>query len=446
MQPKAFIFFKIRLDSMYYETKEVYELKILIISHNAFSESVNMGKTLVSYFNDFNANDIAQFYIQAEVPTVDVCKNYYRVTDKDMVKSIFGKKVGCVLGENDIEYGRKNVKNYEGVEKKLHNRAGKRTPMTYVLRNLLWKLGHWNSKKLKKWIDDFSPDCVFFASGDYSFMYDIALKTAQSRNIPLYVSCMDDYYINNNNKGKFLGTVQYKYYLKHVKKTMEYASAIFCICDSMTEKYSEFFNKKCVTIHTAASFDEPLSSDKNGKISYIGGLSYGRYVQLADIGRELKKLGMELDVYAPEKSDQIQSYMSAENGINYHGRVSAKEVKEIMAQSMAVVHTESFDEEIKDKVRYSVSTKIADSLMSGTCIFAYGPDDIASVKYLKDNNAAYCVTSKDDLADGLKDFISNAELRNNTVKNAVDLANKNHRPGNNYNVIFDVISSDVKDA
>ena len=32
--------------------------------------------------------------------------------------------------------------------------------------------------------------------------------------------------------------------------------------------------------------------------------------------------------------------------------------------------------------------KIADSLSSGTCIFAYGPEEIASISYLKQSNAA----------------------------------------------------------
>ena len=400
-----------------------------------------MGKTLVSYFKDFDADDIAQFYIQSEVPTLNICKNYYRVTDKDVLKSLFGCKTGCVLHEEDIETGKVNVKTYTDVEAKLHRRAGKRTPMTYLLRNALWKFGHWNNKKLKQWVDEFDPECVFFVSGDYAFTYKIALNIAKTKNIPLYVSCMDDYYINNNNKGKFLGEFQHKIFMRSVNAVMHYASAIFCICDAMSDKYSELFGKKCVTIHTAASFAAPLEcSNSSNRIAYIGGLSYNRHLQLADIGSTLKKFGMQLDVYALPRTPDIQKYMTEEYGIVFHGSISSDEVKKVTAQSMAVIHTESFDDDIKDKVKYSVSTKIADSLMSGICIFAYGPSDIASINYLKENEVAICVTSKEDLYDGIDRLINDETLRSKVISNAIALANKNHHPGASYEVICNTIT------
>lgn len=399
-----------------------------------------MGKTLVSYFKDFNADDMAQFYIQAEVPTVDICKNYYRLTDKEVLKSVFGADTGRVLTEKDIEFGRVNVKTYTNAEIKLHRHAGKRTPMTYILRNTLWKLGHWDSDKLKHWIDEFDPECVFFASGDYAFMYDIALNIARSRSIPLYVSCMDDYYINNNNKDKLFGKLQHKAFMRSVNRVMQYASAIFCICDSMSDEYSRLFNKKCVTIHTAASFEGPLNAERSDRVSYIGGLSYNRHLQLADIGSTLKKFGMLLDVYAVPRSPEIQKYMTPEYGIVFHGSISSNEVKNVMAQSMAVIHTEAFDDATKNKVKYSVSTKIADSLMSGTCIFAYGPADVASINYLKENDAAICVTSRNELYDGINCLLCDKELRERVASNALALANKNHHPCTNHEVISDTIN------
>ena len=67
-------------------------MRILVVSHNVFSETENMGKTLVSYFKDFGQENLAQFYIHSEIPTSDICNNYYRVTDKEMINSVFGFK------------------------------------------------------------------------------------------------------------------------------------------------------------------------------------------------------------------------------------------------------------------------------------------------------------------------------------------------------------------
>lgn len=419
-------------------------MKILIVSHNVFSATENMGKTLVSYFKDFGKENLAQFYIHSEVPTSDICVNYYRVTDKEMIKSVFGFKAGKALNESDIDKNRKTSRTDSGVEARIYQKGRKRTPLIYIMRNLWWRLGHWNNKSFKKWVDDFNPDCVFFASGDYAFMYDIALKTAESRNIPLYISCMDDYYLNNKNSGRLLGDFQHGRFMKSVNRAMRYSSAIFCICDGMSRDYEKLFNKKCVTLHTAASFDGRLEGEKKRKISYIGNLGYNRHLQLVSIGRALKKSVTDIehiDVYSSEKRDEILKFMTPENGIVFHGSISADEVKHVMAESLAVIHTESFDEDIKNTVRYSVSTKIADSLMSGTCILAYGPADVSSIKYLSDNNAAYCITESDELANGIKDLLNNEETRNYILKNALILANKNHRPNSSFETVFNTIKS-----
>lgn len=422
-------------------------MRILVISHNVFSDTENMGKTLVSYFKDFGKENLAQFYIHSEVPTSDICGNYYRVTDREMIKSVLGKKCGKVLTEKDIDISRKTSRTDSGAEAKLYQKARKRTPLIYMARNLWWKLGRLNNKQFKAWLDDFNPECVFFVSGDYAFMYDIALKIAKSRDIPLYVSCMDDYYFNNKNSNKFLGKFQHNLFMKAVNKTMNYANAIFCICEKMTEDYNKRFKKNCVTLHTSASLTSPLNKEKIQKISYVGGLGYDRFKQLVKIGRTIKHMNSDInhiDVYSSETREEIVSYLTGENGIVFHGSIPADEVKKVMAESLAVIHTESFDENTRKSVKYSVSTKIADSLMSGTCIFAYGPEEIASIKYLSDNNAAVCITSEKDLSNGLYKLINDAEIREKAVENAVRLAKKNHFPGIAGKVIKEVIESDCR--
>ena len=52
-------------------TKEAIRVRVLIVSHNVFSRTSNMGKTLLSYFRDFQPDEIAQFYIHSEIPTDD---------------------------------------------------------------------------------------------------------------------------------------------------------------------------------------------------------------------------------------------------------------------------------------------------------------------------------------------------------------------------------------
>ena len=406
-------------------------MRLLVISHNVFSDTTNMGKTLSSYFKNWHPDELAQLYIHSEVPTSGICENYFRITDKEALESIFTRKCGRTFGKDDIDIGRATSRTDTGLTAQIYQFGRKRSPMIYLARNAVWRFSAWKSRKLLKWMDDFAPDAVFFASGDYSFMYRIALEIAKRRNIPLYVTCMDDYYLNNMNKDSMLGRFAHCLFMRQIKRAMERAENIFVICDKMAEDYSKLFGKECHVLHTPASFEDPLHEEKKGGIAYLGNLGLNRHKQLTRLGRALKELNMEnapktIDVYSSEPREEILRELTLENGIVFHGAVSAGEVKQVIGESMAVIHTESFDETMKERVRYSVSTKIADSLASGTCLLVYGPSDVASVEYVKKNDAAFVITQDDDLNERLRRFLKDGSLRNQIVTNALDLAKRNH--------------------
>ena len=407
-------------------------MKVLVISHNVFSSTTSMGKTLLNYFRDWHVENIAQFYIHSEVPTDHICERYFRITDKEILKSVFVRKSGVVLGEDDIQEGLVSPRTDRGMTAKIYQKARMRTPAIYLARNIVWNIGKWNTKRLQHWVDEFAPDIVFLASGDYSFIYRIALKIARRKDIPLVVSCMDDYYLHNRNEKDFLGKLVHRLFMRQVKRTMSYASCLFCICEKMSRDYSSLFGKPCYTIHTPTTISSPLEGIRENRISYIGNLGYRRNEQLLAIGRALQSISEEgiptfVDVYSSEKRPEILAQLSPENGINFCGEISASQVKEVMAKSTLLIHTESFDEKCKKATAYSVSTKIADSLASGTCIFAYGPSDVASMEYLIENRAAYCVFDIKQLGEGLTEAITNVELRDEIVTNACNLAEKNHQ-------------------
>ena len=417
-------------------------MRVLVVSHNVFSVTESMGKTISGYFEGWNVDDLAQFYIHSEVPTSDICENYFRITDKEALKSIFTRKGGRVFGKGDIDSGRATSRTDDGLTAQIYQFGRKRSPLIYLARNVVWRLSAWKSKKLLKWVDEFAPDAVFFASGDYSFMYRIALDIAKYRKIPLYVSCMDDYYLNNTNKDSMLGRMAHRLFMRQVKRTMEYAEALFVICDKMADDYSKLFSKPCHVLHTPASFAAPLQEEKKARIAYLGNLGLNRHKQLVQLGRAIKELDMEpkfIDVYSAEPREEILRELTRENGIEFHGAVGADEVRRIIGESMAVIHTESFDEAMKERVRYSVSTKIADSLASGTCLIACGPEDVASVEYVKKNNAAFVITEKDDLKAEMKRFLEDEQLRQQIVENARRLAGANHGMTNSRMLIERVI-------
>lgn len=422
-------------------------MRVLIISHNVISESNNMGKTLLSYFSDFLPDELAEFYIQdAEPSNALVCKNYYRITDREALASIFVGGKGKVCCPATIETGSKKRLGYESVRQY----GRRRNSLVYYIRNFVWGVSRWRTKSLLSWLNEFNPDVIFFMAGDYSFMFKIVLDIQEFVQKPLVVCCTDDHFIFNRNETSCFGRAQHRSYMSVVNKTMKKASCILTISDSMSKAYSQLFSKPCYTIHTGAKKRECHKDSEGSRVAYFGNLSFGRFEQLVEVGKAVKRLGLSgldgIDVYSSEKKARYLVGLTEENGIYFHGEIPPAEVYKRMDDCLAVIHTESFDQKNQNMVRYSVSTKIADSLLNGPCVIAYGPEGVASIDYLKVNNAAYVITKPELLEKGLREILTDEKLRKTIKLNARRLGEQNHNSSNSSARLRDLLCSFVNYA
>lgn len=406
-------------------------MKVLIISQPVLSKTNNMGKTLMGYFRDFSPDDISQLYLHEGIPeNTDVCEKYYCFSDSDALKSIFDDAVQgtCFTKESIVSQG--NGKDMDKIGEAYKVGAAHKAWML-LARDAVWKLSKWKNEKLLSWVDNVNPDIIFLAPGDGAFSYRLADEIARYLSKPLAVVCMDDYFINNRNKGELLGGFRQKLFMNVVNKTIQNTAVIFTICDEMNKAYTNLFHKQCVTLHTSVDNKSMVLKSDASKVSYIGNLSCGRYKTLLELGRAISEINDDalpkaIDVYSGSKEVEYIDPLKNAPGINFRGAIPAEQVPEVMSESVMVIHTESFDPAMKELVRFSVSTKIAESLMYGPCLLAYGPKGIASIDYLKENNAAYVVTRSEDLKNGLTEILTNSEMREHIVKNARELAAKNH--------------------
>ncbi|MBQ6980261.1 MAG: hypothetical protein IJQ07_06420 [Clostridia bacterium] len=408
--------------------------RVLIIGHNVLDERTAFGKTLISFFKDWGKDSLAELYFHSEVPTSKVCGNYFRITDTDVFNNVVKrcKLTGKSFGIADIDATRTTSRTDTGIKNKIYSFGRKRSSLIFIARNFIWKHSRWFSDELKKWIADFKPEVIFFAAGDYAFAYDITYKIAEEFNIPVVMYCCDDYYINRVNPRSLLSKTVYKRLMKSVNRCAEKTSAVITICDKMAEAYKKLFDKPIYTVYTGYSAAGVSCDNKTKSVVYLGNLGFNRYEPLTEIGRALKTISAErgeeytLDVYSSENRRKVLKHLNLKNGIVFHGAVGADEVKKIIADGLLVLHVESFRKKNVYKVAYSMSTKIADILAAGTCIFAYGPKNIASIEYLAENSAAITATDKTDLKERLESALFSEELRERTIENAKALAEKNH--------------------
>lgn len=420
-------------------------MKVLVISHNCFSSTQNMGKTLSTLFCEFSKDEIMQLYFYPSLPNIKNFDNYYRITDKDVIRSIArrnkcGRKIFC----SEINEENKLFEN-EG-ESKVYKEIKQNKDIIRRARDILWKIGNWKTKDLKRWLKTEKPDVVFYALGDATFSQNIAMWVAKYLNIPLVTYVCDDFYFCGKQAG-FTNKVLNFGLVKNIKKTIKSSKRVISICDQIGEDYQEAFDTPYTTVMTGASF-EPGSldlTDKKQQLSYIGNLSVGRWESLLEIQNALNGINKETNsifelVYYGNENENLV------NKVKYGGFLAAQDVKEVMAKSLLIIHTESFNDNFKSRVKYSVSTKIADSLASGTCLLAYGPDEIASIKYLRYNRIAFCIGDNDDLSKKLAEIITNDDLRKEIEQNALHLAKNNHTANNNSKLLrrtFETVISNI---
>jgi hypothetical protein len=201
----------------------------------------------------------------------------------------------------------------------------------------------------------------------------------------------------------------------------------------MEKDYAKAFNKKGHVLMTTTNF-KPINVKRfDGKfiISFLGNVDFNRSKVLIEVGQVVKKLNsegynIEFSIYSGETDKERTKEFTLENGIHFKGKVNYDQVCEAISKSNLLLHVESFDEINRTKTKYSISTKVPDSLASGRCLFAYGPPEVASIKYLKDNDCAYVVTEPNNLERGLRNIVENECLRNQYISKAKQVAKENH--------------------
>lgn len=392
-------------------------MKVLIASHNPINDIDNVGRTLKNIFYQYKREDICQLYLKNQAYDLEKGHSYFLLSDFNIFKSIlFRKQVGLInplINDSD--------KNNTKVSIRKNNYLMK------IIREIVWKWGNPYSKKLKSWIKDENPDYVFYALSNYVFMNNLVLKICKKNNLPLITYIMDDYFFSSDGKFKF-----YKMkYDSSLKEIMEYSNSIFCISKKMCIDYSAFFKKESNVLMNTTNI-QPIEKEKRYgqviNITYLGNLDFNRWKALILINEILIKCSSEnyrfiLNVYSSENNEKILIQLK-NNKVNFLGSVSYKETLDIMKKSDFLLHTEYNDSNI-EFTKYSMSTKIPDSLAIGTPLIAYGPSNIASIEYLKQNKCAIVLSNLNELENFIKNF-PDEKLFSQIRTNAYNVVKRNH--------------------
>lgn len=402
--------------------------KVLVISNECFSKTSSNGRTLGNFFVGWPKEALAQFFLSGQ-PDYDYCENYYQVSDYQALNALFRKKdIGGVVLKTKLK---EKEKRSAASEKKT-----KRNALTMLVRDFIWKISPWKSKGYWKWVKHFNPDIVLMQAGDCAFMYELAVETSKKMESKLIIYNSEGYYFKNFDyfRGHGIAHILYPFFLiglkKSLRKAYEKAYCVIYICDELKESYEKEFSGYAETVFTGSDVKYADKEKENIFFTtvYCGNLGIKRHESLIDIANVLQSISKDLyvDVYGGTNDIQVIEALNNCKGIRFHGLVPYEEVKGILRNSDLILYVESFDMFYQEDVKFGFSTKIADSLSSGNCFLLYSPEHFACHQYLKNNDAAYTASTRDQLKTILKELVNNPKARVRYQAKALELARKNH--------------------
>lgn len=408
-------------------------MKVLIISHNPVSNQSNMGKTFLSLFSQFAPEELCQLYIYPTVPNSRRCGSYFRITDKQVLKSLLTfRHPGGVMGPDLIQEDMGAFE--ESGDEAIYRSRKNKSAMRRMLRDGMWKASRWYSPELQAWLAEQKPDCIFVAPGVAKFLHNFALRIVEDMQIPLVTYVCDEYYFVKPAPG-WQDKLRLDMLQKKIEKLMDKTDHLVAISQELKDHYSGKFGVESSVVMTGAAFpvaQMPSLVENPTVISYFGNIRCNRFHSLAQIGAALDAINARegsnyhLNLYTAEKDGEILGILKDHPSIRMCGFVTDESFQQALRQSQLLLHTEAFDEASIDFVKHSVSTKIADSLATGIPMVAYGPKSIASMAHLQRNDCALVANSQEELERVLLMAFQNGDARKRVAGNALATAKKFH--------------------
>ncbi|MDY0138112.1 MAG: hypothetical protein RBR50_00245 [Candidatus Izemoplasmatales bacterium] len=401
--------------------------KILIISALPFNDS-SVARAFNTYFLNIKKENLFQFYVSDGEPDRSKCCEFLKINERDL---LFRKS-------EDDKINRKSIKH-----KSISNSF-----FVNLLRSLFWRIKKTKyTGKLIPWLEKNKPDVLFFHNSDALFMLDLALFIKKQTKKPLVFEISDDYFFNNIFSLNPFYLVYRLIYKFRFKKLMRLSSYNFYISDKMKIKYDDYFSKKSSAIYLSSTLQRGKESINGNDLYYFGNVYNGRDDSLLMLSKTLIKIdkNAKLHVYLTLNGKNFSKKLLNLQNVILHDSVSYADVVELSKRSKALVLTEGFKKRDIKNVKFSLSTKISDSLISNRPLLAFGPKGGGSIDFLCENKCGFVATNENELAKQILILYSDYNNVQKRIEQQVFIFNKYFslkKNGDECSKIFEELSNE----
>ena len=397
-------------------------MRILVITRAPWRNDNGLGSTLTDFFVNMKDVDLYGLCMREAKEVSPLClKNFYFSEQQFIEKIIHGGKVGKVSDWIDTD---------ESVaEKKMYSKAKKCDSMILpIARELLWNLNFWKNSSLNSYLDEVSPDIVFFPDFPCIYAHKVFNYIVSYTKAKGVIYHADDCYTLRQLSFSPLYWIYRLKLRKWVRNSSHICRLHYVISNVQKEDYDKMLGVtyKLLTKFGDFSKEPELKNDYPLpiKLVYTGQLGINRWKSIAIIVDSLRTINRnskkaELFIYTgTEITKKMDRVLNVPGCSKIMGCISASQIPEVQRNADILVHVESFDLKSRLKVRQSFSTKIVDYMKRGRAILAVGPQEVASIKHLIENDCAICGANVDELTRKLEIVINDPKQLNYLARKA----------------------------
>lgn len=410
--------------------------KVLVVGINAWRED-GTAHTLMDIFRCWDPERLALVYTRADLPNTEVCHRYFQISESQVLKSVLkpwmkvGREVKNTPSKSGAEISAEHAR-YASAHKKSSS-------LLPLVREIVWKIGHWKTPALRKFVQDFNPDIVFVPIYPTVYMGWIQKYIIKLTGKPTVCYLADDNYSYDSCNG--LLSYLHRFWLRQqVGPLARGSKQMFVIVDKEKEDTDSRFGTNSVILTKSLDFSgknyQHREPNKPLKFVYTGSMVIGRDKTLALLANAINNANEEAgcikaELYIYSQTEPKDDIFARINRVASHfcGQISRDEVQNVQREADVVVFAEALSGKESNAAKLSFSTKITDYLSNGKCILAIGKNDIAPIDYFRRNDSALIATSAEEIEKRVREIIYKPELTDKYGRKAFECAVRNHEKG-----------------
>lgn len=386
--------------------------RILIVGTTPYNPSES-SRALDTYFHNWPKENLHMIFSNSNKPIKGHCESLFQITDYDVFQVFLKKQksAGRIFDYDDLENESAPLEEQQKLLK-----YKKKNTFRFYARKALWSKNRWLSEELINWVDEFKPEAIYICFSDDYFILNISYYLAKKYSIPVICQIGDDYYFKKN-KNLFIKPYLHSY-KKLFKKIMSLGGFGVYISDKLADKYNSHFSLHGYPFYLSS--DIKWSQVKSRfEFNYFGKINLGRDQTLAMLGDALNKIdnSFVVNVYSKDVSSKVIKLLLKHHCF-FKDTLPYNDVMSIMNSGSFNIIASGFRKKDVEATRYSLSTKVSDSLASSGPLIAIGPNGDGAIDFLKPKNCAILIGNKRIDIDCLREKIFDKKYLSTLIENA----------------------------